>query len=121
LLLQEIALAKRQKHELEEKLLNKSVELTRVKENLNLSTAASNDSFGLLSKHEQQSDHLRRDNIQLRAELNESRSLLIARDNLIKDLQRQVIDPSLHRTSFNDLHVSVIDSLILTLLVFKMF
>jgi chromosome segregation ATPase len=89
--LREIATIKKQKQDLEEMLLSRSVELTRTKENLNHHLVASGDS------HPHQIEHLRRDNLQLRAELNEARSHLIARDSLIEELQSS--SSQLNRTS----------------------
>lgn len=53
----------------------------------------------------EKNEQLRRDNLQLRAELNDTRALLIARDTLIKDLQHQLADPTLKRASQHDLKV----------------
>ena len=48
-----------------------------------------------------------KDNLHLRAELNEARVQLISRDNLIKDLHNQLADPSFRKATANELKVSV--------------
>lgn len=53
---------------------------------------------------------MRKDNTQLRAELNEARGQLISRDNLIKDLQHQLSDPTLRKTNLTELKVEFINS-----------
>jgi hypothetical protein len=102
LLLRELATVKKQKQDLEELLLNRSVELTRTKESL----------AHLAGDSTLHSERLRRDNLQLRAELNEAKSHLIARDHLVKEMQAQLSEPSLLRRA-NELGVNSIEFWIL--------
>jgi chromosome segregation ATPase len=80
LLLKEINGLKKQKSDLEELCLNKSVELSFKRESNHHQDAH----LGLVV------EQLRRDNVQLRNELNEARAQLITRDNLIKELHNQL-------------------------------
>ena len=87
-------------------LLNRSYELSRTKEDLNRQSVDVNESLLHLTKTEHQSEQLRRDNVALRAEINDARTMLIARDNLIKNLQSQLSDPTIRRaTAVHELKV----------------
>ncbi|CAF0776388.1 unnamed protein product [Brachionus calyciflorus] len=107
LLLKEISLLKNQILSFEESLVSKNVEITKLKENLSKHHIESSDSVNNLAKIEIQLENVRRDNLQLRAELNDSRSLLISRDNLIKELQHQLSDPSLRKSNLTELKSSL--------------
>ena len=50
---------------------------------------------------------MRKDNLHLRAELNDARARLISRDNLIKELQQQLADPSFRKANVNELKVNL--------------
>lgn len=106
LLLKEIAALKRGKLEAEERFLNKSAELSIIKENLNQHHQDAHDSNHHLSKIEIQQDKLIKDNLHLRNELNDARHQLIARDNQIKDLHHQLADPSFRKATVNELKSS---------------
>ncbi|RNA44371.1 hypothetical protein BpHYR1_026176 [Brachionus plicatilis] len=107
LLMKEINFLKKQKLELQENLSDKSVQLSKLKNSLDEHHIEYNDYSQHLSKMEIQLENVRKDNLQLRAELNENRSLLISRDNLIKDLQHQLSDPSLRKSNLNELKSSL--------------
>lgn len=51
-------------------------------------------------------DGLRKDNLALREEINEARTLLISRDSLIKSLQQELADTSTRKIINNDLKVT---------------
>ena len=94
LLLKEIASLKKSKLDLEEKLVERNVEVTKLKDLLSKQQYESHESLSQFAKVESQVDSFRKDNIHLRAELNDARIQLISRDNLIKDLQQQLADKS---------------------------
>ncbi len=79
---------------MEEKLVERNVEVTKLKDLLSKNQYESQDSLSQIAKIESQVDSFRKDNIHLRAELNDARIQLISRDNLIKDLQQQLADKS---------------------------
>lgn len=106
LLLKEINALKKIKSELEETLVNKNVEVTKLKENLTRHHMENTRSSQDFTKIELQVDGLRKDNLALREEINEARTLLISRDSLIKSLQQELADTSTRKIINNDLKVT---------------
>ena len=94
MLLKEIEQLKREKLETEEKLLSKSIELDHTKDNFSAQKMDIYQSLNHLNASETHLEQVRLDNFKLRAELNESRVQLNSRDNLIKEMQQQLADPS---------------------------
>lgn len=120
---------KKQKLDLEEALLSKNIELSKVKENLNrhhLENSLSSQEFSKVESQVLQItinnkphwalvhilllnikvDNLRKDNLLLREEINEARGLLISRDSLIKTLQQELADTN-NRKINNELRVNL--------------
>lgn len=92
-MLKEILTLKKQKKDLEENLINKSIEVTKLQENLEKHHLTKHQVMYQSSNIKTHLDNFRKDNQQLRTELNDARTKLISRDNLIKDLQDQINDP----------------------------
>lgn len=101
LLLKEIDQLKKEKIEAEQKLLSQSIELSQT-------ASQKHDIFQSLNHLNASETHLeqvRLDNLKLRSELNESRVQLTSRDNLIKEMQQQLADPSRKINISNELKI----------------
>lgn len=76
--------------------------MTKIQENLEKHHVSAHHTVHQSSKIESIMESLRKDNQLLRTEINDARTKLISRDNLIKDLQDQLNEPKRKQT----LHVS---------------
>ena len=105
-MLKEIEALKREKLEAEHNLLSKSVELAHTKDMSNSQHVDIYHSLNHLTASETQLENVRKDNLVLRAELNESRNQLNSRDDLIKEMQSQLADPQRKFILTNELKVT---------------
>lgn len=103
LLKKEIDQLKIEKNQVQGALLNKSIELDSTKQNLNLHHMDFNQSIKHLNENESIVENVRKDNMDLRVEINEARNQLISRDIRIKELQQQLADPTRNFIVSNEL------------------
>ncbi len=105
MLMREISTLKQQKANVEEDLIQKTVDLSRAKENLEKHHLTVSLSSSSLSKLEVQIEQLSADNIRLRSELNDAKVQLMARNSMVDELKCQLNESKNRDNAMNELRV----------------